>query len=62
MALLRREIEKAGSQRQWALRHDISTGFLGDVLNGRAPIGPSILTALGLEVERTVTTYRRKKR
>lgn len=58
LALLRREIKKAGNQRQWALKNGISTGFLGDVLHGRAPIGPSILKVLGLEVESTTTTYR----
>ncbi len=59
-ALLRREIKKAGNQRQWALQNGVSPGFLGDVLHGRAPFGPKILAALGVEVVSTTTTYRRR--
>jgi len=38
----------AGSQRAWALAHQVSVQYLSDVLLGRRPPGPSILAALGL--------------
>jgi len=59
-ALLAARIEKAGSQRAFALEHDLNAGYLGRVANG-AKLSPAILDALGLEVASVVTLYRRKR-
>ena len=45
---LRAACTAAGSQRQWALTHGLSTVYVNDVVNGKRPPGPSILKALGL--------------
>ena len=47
-ALLRRECEEAGSQREWALAHGITMTDVSYVLTGRRPPGPTLLRALGL--------------
>lgn len=57
-AMLNERIEKAGTKRAFALQHDINVGYLGRVVAG-APLSPAILTALGLEIAETVTTYRK---
>lgn len=56
LALLRRQCDKAGSQKAWAKAHGLSTSYLSDVLtNNRAP-GWKILKALGVTA---AVTYRR---
>lgn len=57
--LLRKACEDAGSDRQWAIAHDLSAQYVGDVRRKKRPIGPAILKALGLEAH---TTYKRLKR
>lgn len=47
-----------GQMAAFARQHQISRGYLGDVLTGRREPGQKILDALGLE---RVVTYRRKK-
>lgn len=59
LTLLARECEKAGGRAAWAVKHEISASYLGDVLHRRREPGAKILDALGLE---KVVTYRRKKR
>lgn len=59
--MLASKIEKAGSQRAFAMEHNINAGYLGRVVAGAA-LSPAILSALGLEVASTVTTYRRMRR
>lgn len=49
-ARLRAACQAAGGQKAWAERHGMSAQYVGDVLATRRPIGPSILTALGLVV------------
>ena len=46
---LRHEVEKAGSQRNWAREHNVSEAHLSDVLLGRCQPGPLIARALGFE-------------
>jgi hypothetical protein len=57
--LLRKATEDAGSRRAWALAHDLSAQYVGDVIDGKRSIGPAILAALNIEA---VTTYRKIKR
>ena len=59
IALLRRACLVAGSQRQWALRHRLSSSYVSDVLSESREPGPAILRALGIE-RRVVVTYRRR--
>jgi hypothetical protein len=47
--------------RAMAMKIKVSHGYLGDVLVGQRPIGPSILSFLNLE-KRTVSTYHRKRK
>lgn len=54
--LLRRECEKAGSQKAWAIAHKVDGTYVGDTIRGRCDPGPAICKALGL---RRVTTYER---
>ena len=55
---MRRECEKAGSQKLWADAQGISAAYVSDVVQGRKEPGAKILDALDLEV---VVTYRRKR-
>jgi hypothetical protein len=48
MALLREEIEKAGSQSAWARLTGIHRTALSAALNGRKGLQPKIIAALGL--------------
>jgi hypothetical protein len=56
LRLLGKACEDAGSDRQWAIAHDLSAQYVGDVRRKKRPIGPAILKALNIEA---VTTYRR---
>jgi len=47
--LLRRDIDRAGSQSEWSRKTGVSRTYTNRVLNGRKPPGPSICRALGLE-------------
>ena len=46
---LRTAIRHAGSQAEWARRHDVSPQYLSDVLNAKADPGPKILGPLGYQ-------------
>jgi plasmid maintenance system antidote protein VapI len=50
MSLLRFEIKQAGSQMAWAKKAGVSRPILNKILNGRKPIAPSIIRALGLRI------------
>jgi len=58
-ALLREEIEKAGSLRKWAMAHGISPAWVSQMMNHHRPPGPKIMKALGIEAQRL---YRRRKK
>jgi hypothetical protein len=58
LALLRKECDKAGSQKAWASAHGVTGAYVSDVLKGNRDPGESILNALGLEL---VKDYRRIK-
>lgn len=49
--LLRQEIDKAGGQRAFAKKKNLSAPYVNDVLHQHRRPGPSILRALGLQVE-----------
>lgn len=51
LVLLRREVERAGSQNALAKEFGIGAAYLSDVLNGRREAGPAILAGLGLKRE-----------
>ena len=57
VALLRREVEKAGGQSAWSKKKGISRTVLNRVLNGRKPPTAGIIAALNL---RAVFTPRGK--
>jgi hypothetical protein len=50
MSLLRFEIKQAGSQMAWAEKTGVDRPRLNSVLNGRKPMTPSIIRALGLRI------------
>jgi len=54
--LLRRKVEKAGSQAEWARQNTINRTTLNQVMNGRKRVGPILLRVLNI---RQVTVYRR---
>lgn len=56
--MLAKAIKDAGGQRAFGREHDISDVHVHRV-NGGEKLSPAILTALGLEIAETVTTYRR---
>lgn len=58
LKLLRREVAKAPSQRQWAADNGVNAGDLSRALTGKKGIGPAIFRALGLQ---KVVTYKRVK-
>ncbi len=49
LRLLRAEIAEAGGQSTWARRNRVNRSNLNLFLNGRRPIQPSVLAALGLK-------------
>jgi hypothetical protein len=49
LRLLRRDINRAGGQSEWARQMRICRTYINRVLNGRKPPGPSICRALGLK-------------
>lgn len=60
--LLRRAVEKAGTQRAFARQHKMSVAYVNDVLHKRRPLADRILAAIGCErVERRVVEYRLRK-
>lgn len=48
LALLRKEAEAAGSQKELAAKLGVTAQYVSDVLNGRREPGESILKPLGL--------------
>lgn len=44
-----KEVRKEGSQKQWAIKHGVSTSFLNDSVSGRKDICGKILLALGFK-------------
>lgn len=48
-AFLLNEIEKAGSQKNWAEKHRVSPQYVHDLINGRRLPGKKILDALRLQ-------------
>lgn len=47
-ALLRTEIEKAGTAKAWAERHNVSVTLVSDTVNGRREPAQAIMRGLGL--------------
>jgi DNA-binding phage protein len=47
--VLRRDIKQAGGLTQWARLRGVSRVHLSKVLHGHKPLGPKIISALGLE-------------
>jgi hypothetical protein len=60
MSLLRFEIKQAGSQMAWAKQTGLDRPRLNSILNGRKPITPAIIKALGLRIA-IVSDDRRQK-
>jgi len=60
--MLTAAVTKAGGQRAFARKHDLTPGYVGDVINDRRKPGPLILEALGLESEGATTTYKRTRK
>jgi len=56
IALLRKRIELAGSQKAFAVQHELSPAFINDLLQGRRDPSAAILNVLGLE---RIVTYRK---
>jgi hypothetical protein len=56
--MLERQCKDAGGQKAWADLHNISPGYVNDVLNARRDIGRTIAEALGL---RRVCLYEPQK-
>jgi ribosome-binding protein aMBF1 (putative translation factor) len=46
--LIRRAVEKEGSQSALAAKMDVSPAYLGDVMKGRRELGHSIVSYFGL--------------
>jgi hypothetical protein len=49
LALLRQRTREAGSAERFAEQHDISAGYVKNVLCGQSKPGPAIALALGLK-------------
>lgn len=49
LEVIRRAVEKAGSQKAFAKANGLSEPYVSDVMNGRRDPGPRILEAVGLE-------------
>lgn len=45
---LKKACREAGSQAEWARQHDLSVGYVNDVICSRIAPGEAILAALGL--------------
>ena len=54
--LLAREIRKSGSAKAWCAQHNLSPGFVSEVLNDSRGPGKKLLDILGLEC---VVEYRK---
>lgn len=50
LSLLRFEVQQAGSQAAWAKKNGLDRPKLNSILNGRKPLTPSIIRALGLRI------------
>lgn len=50
LALLRKKVDKAGSQLAWSRKTGVWRPNLNSVLNGRRPLAGVIISALGLEI------------
>lgn len=62
LALLKSDIEKAGSRRKWSLQHGVTVGYVTDVLMGKRPPADAICRALNIEREIITTVhYKRRK-
>ena len=48
LRLLRREVQRAGSQSEWARRAGVNRTYLNKVLKGIKPPSPKIIKALNL--------------
>ncbi len=59
--MLDRACEIAGGNRAFGRLHGMSAVHVGRVRGGEK-LSPAVLDALGLEVDKTVTTYRRKRK
>ncbi len=59
MEVLRKRLDKAGSQKALAAELGVSAPYLHDVLNGRRDPAGALLSALGFE---RVVTYRKKEK
>jgi plasmid maintenance system antidote protein VapI len=62
VSLLRFEVQQAGSQLAWAKKAGVDRPTLNNILNGRKPITPSIIGALGLRIAVVSNNGRQKKR
>ena len=50
LSMLRFEVQQAGSQMAWAEKTGVDRPRLNSILNGRKPISPQIIGALGLRI------------
>lgn len=56
---MRKDVEKAGSMRKYAIKVGVTVAYISDILAGKRHPGPSIAKHYGLSVERTfVRTFR----
>jgi hypothetical protein len=59
IALLEEAVEQAGSQRRYAMRHQLNANLIGSILKGHVPLSaPSVLRAMGL---RRIVLYEREE-
>lgn len=58
VGLLALAVEKSGGQAEFARKHSVSNGYVGDALALRRDPGKKLLDILGLE---KVVTYRKVK-
>lgn len=49
VARLQKQVNAAGGQKEWAVKHGISTAYVNDVLQLRRLPGDKITKAMGLE-------------
>ena len=61
LSLLRFEVQQAGSQMAWAEKTGADRPRLNSILNGRKPITPQIIRALGLRIAIVSNDRRQKK-
>jgi hypothetical protein len=59
--LLQKACEQAGSQRAWAMQHNLTSPYVSDVIAGARSIGPAICAALGVEKVVQYRLLRRQK-